>query len=149
LYRIDSAGGPPPGEHNFFRGGPLTVYDCETRTAIAALADEIDTGGAMQVWEAALGAPWHGSPVWVHGDVSAGNLLVDGGRLSAVIDFGCSGVGDPACDTAIAWTLFTGESRKVFRARLPVDRATWARGPWLGAVEGPDRARQRAEGRSR
>lgn len=128
LYRIDAEGGPPPGEHNFFRGGPLTVYDGETRRAIVALEDEIDTGRAMQVWEAALGAPWHGSPVWVHGDVSVGNLLVGRGRLSAVIDFGCSGVGDPACDTAIAWTFFTGESRKVFQARLPVDQATWARG---------------------
>ena len=48
------------------------------------------------------------------------------GRLSAVIDFGSSG-GDPACDLAIAWTLFAGESRETFRA-APLDDATWARG---------------------
>ena len=128
LQRIDSAGGPPPGRHNFFRGGPLTVYDAETRQAIAALDSRIDTDAASAVWEAALAATWYGSPVWLHGDVAAGNLLVKGGRLSAVIDFGSSGVGDPSCDLAIAWTLFAGESRETFRAALPVDDATWARG---------------------
>ena len=128
LYQIDPTGGPPPGPHNFFRGGPLTVYDGETRQAIAALDGTIDTDAATAVWEAALAATWRGSPVWVHGDVAAGNLLIRGGQLSAVIDFGSSGVGDPACDLAIAWTLFTGESREAFRAALPLDDATWARG---------------------
>jgi len=128
LYQIDATGGPPPGPHNFFRGGPLTVYDGETRQAIAALAGTIDTDAATAVWDAALAATWHGSPVWVHGDVAAGNLLVRDGRLSAVIDFGSSGVGDPACDLAIAWTLFAGNSREAFRAALPLDDATWARG---------------------
>jgi len=80
------------------------------------------------VWAEALGAAWHGPPVWVHGDVADGNLLVDRGRLSAVIDFGCSAVGDPACDTVIAWTFLSGDSRRMFQSRLPVDRATWARG---------------------
>ena len=65
---------------------------------------------------------------WVHGDVSAGNLLVQGGRLSAVIDFGNLGVGDPACDLSIAWKLFADESREAFRAMLPLDSGTWARG---------------------
>ena len=128
LQRIDTSGGPPPGAHNFFRGGPLTVYDGETRQALAALTGTIDTDAARAVWETALAATWHGAPVWVHGDVAAGNLLVKDGQLSAVIDFGTSGVGDPACDLAIAWTLFTGESREAFRNALPVDNATWARG---------------------
>jgi aminoglycoside phosphotransferase (APT) family kinase protein len=128
LYRIDPADGPPPGAHNFFRGGPLAVYHAETMEAIAALGDEVDAGRAAEVWQAALAAPWPGPPVWVHGDVSPENLLVAAGRLSAVIDFGCCAVGDPACDTAIAWTFFSGKSRRVFRARLPVDQATWARG---------------------
>lgn len=66
--------------------------------------------------------------MWIHGDVSAGNLLVKDGRLNAVIDFGLCGVGDPACDLAIAWTLFDGEGRDAFRARLALDEATWARG---------------------
>ena len=65
--------------------------------------------------------------MWFHGDVAAGNLLVEGGRLSAVIDFGISGVGNPSCDLAIAWTLFDGESREAFRAALGPDDVTWAR----------------------
>ena len=121
-------GGPPPGDHNFFRGGPLTVYDGETRAAIAALGSEVDAGCATRAWEAALRATWRGTPVWVHGDIASGNLLVRGGRLHAVIDFGCSGVGDPAGDTAIAWTFLSGEARRVFRSLLPFDEATWARG---------------------
>ncbi len=128
LQRIDPSGGPPPGRHNFFRGGPLAVYDDETRQAMAALDGRIDTDAASAVWEAALKATWHGPPVWFHGDVAWGNLLVKGGHLSAVIDFGTSGVGDSSCDLAIAWTLFGGESREAFRAALGLDGATWARG---------------------
>jgi aminoglycoside phosphotransferase (APT) family kinase protein len=129
LQRIDATGGPPSGRHSLFRGGPLTVYDAETRQALAALDGRIDTDAAGGVWEAALAAEWHGPPVPFHGDVASGNLLVRDGRLSAVIDFGCSGVGDPACDLAIAWTLFEGESRETFRAALGLDDASsWARG---------------------
>ncbi len=128
LQRIDPSGGPAPGLHNFYRGGPLTIYDAETRHAIAALAGQIDATAVTAVWEAALQATWHGSPVWLHGDMAAGNLLVKDGQLRAVIDFGCVGVGDPACDLTIAWTLFAGASRAAFRAGVPVDRATWARG---------------------
>ena len=127
LQRIDATGGPPAGPHNFYRGGPLLVYDADTRTAIAALHGRIDTAAATTVWEAALSTTWHGSPVWVHGDVSPGNLLVKDGRLHAVIDFGSSGVGDPACDLVIAWTFLSGKSREAFRAALPLDRAAWAR----------------------
>ncbi len=138
LQQIDSAGGPPPGRHNFFRGEPLTVYDAETRQAIAALDGKIDTDAAGAAWEAALKATWHGSPVWFHGDISYGNLLVEKGQLCAVIDFGTSGVGDPSCDLAIAWTLFEGESRESFRAALQLDDATWARGRgwtlWKGLI---------------
>lgn len=128
LQRVDPGGGPSPGPHSAFRGAPLESYDAETRRTIVALADEIDADAATTVWEAALAAPQHGPPCWFHGDVAAGNLLVRDGRLSAVIDFGCSGVGDPACDVVIAWTFLSGESREAFRAALPVDTGTWARG---------------------
>jgi aminoglycoside phosphotransferase (APT) family kinase protein len=128
LYRIDPAGGPEPGPHNFFRGGPLTHYDSETRRSLITLDGYIDTTLARQVWEDALDATWTSEPVWLHGDAQPGNLLVRGGRLSAVIDFGCCGVGDPACDTTIAWTFFTGASRQVFVDRLPVDSSAWVRG---------------------
>jgi aminoglycoside phosphotransferase (APT) family kinase protein len=128
LYRIDPAGGPGPGEHSFYRGGSPAVYDGQTRDALKALDGEIDTVLAAQVWEEALAAEWDGNPVWVHGDIADGNLLTERGRLSAVIDFGCCAVGDPSCDTVIAWTYFSGESRELFKQRLPVARATWARG---------------------
>jgi len=127
LQRTDPTGGPGPGPHNFHRGGSLTIYDAEARQAIAALAPVIDAAAATQAWERALNARWHGSPVWLHGDVSPGNLLVEQGRLSAVIDFGMLGVGDPACDLSIAWTLFAGESRTAFRASMEADSAMWAR----------------------
>ncbi|QKC84666.1 aminoglycoside phosphotransferase family protein [Mesorhizobium sp. NZP2077] len=128
LKRIEPTGGPAPGQHNFFRGGPLNVYDGETRQAITTLGSRIDGTSASAVWEAALAATWQGPPVWFHGDVASGNLLVEDGRLSAVIDFGTSGVGDPSCDLVIAWTFFEGESWEVFRADIGVDDATWARG---------------------
>lgn len=128
LQRIDPTGGPPPGQHNFHRGGPPAFYDADTRRALVALDGEIDTGAARAVWEAALAAEWRGSPVWFHGDIAWGNLLLRDGRLGAVIDFGTSGVGDPACDLAIAWTLLEGTSRAAFRAGLDLDDATWARG---------------------
>ncbi|MDQ6712442.1 MAG: aminoglycoside phosphotransferase family protein [Candidatus Dormibacteraeota bacterium] len=127
LYRIDPAGGPAPGAHTFFRGGSLMTYDAETRATIAALDREVDIWAATDVWQAALAATWTRSPVWVHGDVAAGNLLVADGRLVAVIDFGCSAVGDPACDLTIAWTFLFGESREAFRDRIRLDDATWAR----------------------
>jgi aminoglycoside phosphotransferase (APT) family kinase protein len=128
LQRIDATDGPPPGPHCFYRGAPPAVYDDETRRALAMLSGQIDTDLATKVWESALTATWSGTPVWFHGDVAVGNLLLNDGRLSAVIDFGACGVGDPACDTVIAWTLLSGVSRQLFRTTLGVDHATWARG---------------------
>ena len=128
LQRIDATGGPAPGGHNFHRGGPPAFYDGEARKAIRDLAGRIDTAAATEVWERALASTWRHAPVWFHGDVSSGNLLVRDGRLAAVIDFGTSGVGDPACDLYIAWTFFDRESRDTFRAALPLDPETWSRG---------------------
>lgn len=126
LYRADASTGPPAGEHNFFRGGPVATYDEEVRQAVA-LSSEIDAAQVMAVWDRALASRWEARGVWVHGDVAAGNLLVENGKLSAVIDFGSCGIGDPACDLTIAWTLFHGRARQAFRAAIAVDEATWAR----------------------
>jgi aminoglycoside phosphotransferase (APT) family kinase protein len=128
LYRIDPSGGPEAGEQNFWRGGALTRYARQTRRAVADLDGSIDDAAALAVWDAATSTPAVGTPVWVHGDVAANNLLVRDGRLAAVIDFGTAAVGDPACDTVLAWTFLDGESREAFRERLPVDEGTWARG---------------------
>jgi aminoglycoside phosphotransferase (APT) family kinase protein len=128
LRGIDGAGGPRPGPHNFHRGGPLTEYADETVEAIAALRGEVPEPEVIRAWDDALAASWDRAPVWFHGDVAVGNLLVQDGRLSAVIDFGLCGVGDPACDLAIAWTLFSGRSRDAFRAAVDCDAPTWSRG---------------------
>ena len=127
LRGIDASNGPAAGAHNFHRGGSLTVYDSEAREAIVRLADEIDAGAATEVWDRALATSWHRPPVWVHGDVAASNLLVNEGRLGAVIDFGCAGVGDPSCDLVIAWTFLDSASRSIFRSTIELDPATWER----------------------
>ncbi len=136
LYAVDATDGPPPGWHNFFRGASLRTFvaEMETRSihvdagrSIELLCDEIDADAATEVWEVALASVWDRPPVWVHGDVTPSNLLVVDGRLRAVIDFGCAGVGDPACDLSMAWTVFADGNRDDFRRALPFDDATWAR----------------------
>ena len=129
LQRIDARNGPRAADHGL-RGQPLITRDAATRRAIADLEGLIDTAAATRVWEDALRAPdWDRAPVWFHGDLLPGNILFSAqGRATAVIDFGGLGVGDPACDLMLAWGLFTGESRALFRETLAVDDATWARG---------------------
>jgi aminoglycoside phosphotransferase (APT) family kinase protein len=128
LQRVDAGEGPPPGPHNFFRGGALAHYHDETLRALDVLGAEVEATAARDVWRAALASTWQRPPVWVHGDVASGNLLVSHGELAAVIDFGSCAVGDPACDLAIAWTLLDPESRAEFARELSLDAATWARG---------------------
>ncbi len=127
LQQVPANDGPTAGSHNFFRGGPLRTYDTETRRCIGLLRDNIDAAGTMAVWETALATRWEQPPVWIHGDVAPGNLLTTDGRLSAVIDFGSCGTGDPACDLVLAWTFLSGDSRGAFKDRLQADAATWER----------------------
>ena len=128
LQAIDTTGGPRPGAHNFFRGVPLARRDAATRAAIAALEAELDVDAATAEWEAALRAPRRqGPPVWIHGDLDSRNVLVENARLTAVLDFGGLGVGDPACDVAVAWKVLPPETRESFRAALAIDDPTWAR----------------------
>jgi len=128
LQQIDPTGGPSPGEHNAFRGVPLATRAAQTRAAIVSLRGAIDVGAVTAVWESALQLPeWEHPPVWIHGDLDSRNLLVDEGRLSAVIDFGCLGVGDPACDVMVAWKVLSADTRIIFRTTLSVDESTWAR----------------------
>jgi aminoglycoside phosphotransferase (APT) family kinase protein len=126
LQAIDAEGGPPPGQHNWWRGGSPGYYDEQTRQGIGSLDDEGEARAAHAIWEAALAGELAG-PVWFHGDIAPGNLLVRDGRLSAVIDFGTCGIGDPACDLAIAWTVFDGEAREAFRDAIVGDAGLWAR----------------------
>jgi len=131
LWKIDTTGGPLSGSPNVSRGVPVALRDTSTRAALQALEalDMIDIRPATEIWEIALAAPvWDRPPRWFHGDLHSGNLLAHAGHLSAVIDFGCLGVGDPAVDMLPAWNLLRADSRAVFRTALDVDDATWARG---------------------
>ena len=128
LQGVDPAHGPGPGLHNWHRGGTLATYDALTQASLETLRDHCRTELAREIWQAARQSRWEGQPVWFHGDIAQGNLLVNDGVLTSVIDFGTCGVGDPACDLAVAWTLLTGESRAVFRSGLSVDDETWTRG---------------------
>jgi aminoglycoside phosphotransferase (APT) family kinase protein len=128
LRRVDPADGPRPGTHNWHRGGTLQTYAGAVREALTELAGDVDVDLVTEIWRDALDAPWDGTEMWFHGDVAEDNLLLADGQLAAVIDFGTCGVGDPACDLAIAWTLLTVEGRRTFRETLAVDQAAWSRG---------------------
>ncbi|WP_229397767.1 aminoglycoside phosphotransferase family protein [Micromonospora okii] len=132
LHGIDPTDGPRPGLHNWYRGGSLRTYDEKARSALAALTGRVDVDLAAEIWTTALDARWDGTETWFHGDVAQGNLLLNGGSLAAVIDFGTCGVGDPACDLAVAWTVLTADGRRAFRERLSPGEETWARGRGWG-----------------
>jgi aminoglycoside phosphotransferase (APT) family kinase protein len=117
-----------PGDRSL-TGRPLSDRDEVTRAAIAELAGVFDATALTRVWEQAIDAPaWDRPPVWFHGDFHTGNLLTVDGRLSAVIDLGGLGVGDPATDLQVAYTLLEPGPRAAFRSALGLDEATWARG---------------------
>ncbi|WP_448005769.1 aminoglycoside phosphotransferase family protein [Agromyces bauzanensis] len=121
------AGGPVKTGSS--RGVPLARLDTEVRAAIAAAGDRIDGPSVSGAWERAVGAPPHsGPPAWLHGDLLPGNLLSDGHGLTAVLDWGALGLGDPAADLAPAWTIFADGSRRTFRESSGADDAAWARG---------------------
>jgi len=123
LRRIGPAAGAPRAGRR-----PLRELDAATRTAIDSARDVVDRQAATAAWERALAAPaWAGSPVWIHADLLRTNLLVGGGRLRAVIDFGGAGLGDPAADVIAAWSVFGPAGRQAFRAVLDVDDGTWNR----------------------
>ena len=145
LMSIDATDAPEPGCITYFRGCDPSFYGDDVRRCLGKLGNKIDVRAATAVWEAALDAKSDGLPVWFHGNVAVGNLLVDDtGRLCGVIDFGQMAAGDPACDVTIAWTLFTGSSREVFRSELAVDEATWVRGRGWGIWKALLKMEQRA-----
>jgi aminoglycoside phosphotransferase (APT) family kinase protein len=133
LHRIETADGPPPGEHNFFRGAQLQARDGSTRQSIAVLGTRIDAARITRIWDEALAAPrWSGPGVWIHGDLDSRNVLARDRRVSAVIDWGGLGVGDPACDLMVAWKMVSQHLRDKFRGALAVDDASWVRARgWL------------------
>jgi aminoglycoside phosphotransferase (APT) family kinase protein len=127
LASIDTASGYPSVPNR--RAGPVRHSDAMVRSGLAGLQAEVDAAAVEHAWARVLATPdYDGSPVWFHGDLMSFNLLASEGRLTAVIDWGTCGVGDPAIDTIIAWTLLPPEARRVYRHVLGVDDATWTRG---------------------
>ncbi|GIP18318.1 acetyltransferase [Paenibacillus montaniterrae] len=124
LQAIDASCGIPAGVQNFHRGGNLAVYDQETRSIIEKLSNANDQKLLTEIWELALATKYQAEPLWLHGDVAVGNLLVREGRLCGVIDFGTMGVGDPACDLVMAWNFFDDTSRKIFLKLMNFDKDT-------------------------
>lgn len=124
LRAIDATNGP---RHD--RGAPIDRSDEIVRAGIAQLEGGVDTDALTEVWARAVAAPRHdGPPTWFHGDLAYLNLLAEDGRLSAVIDWGTCGVGDPAIDTIVAWNLFPPDARDAYRDALRVSAAEWERG---------------------
>ncbi|MFF3371439.1 aminoglycoside phosphotransferase family protein [Streptomyces sp. NPDC002680] len=129
LHQFAPAGVPARDAGKDLTTWALADRDRATRAAIERVGGAFDPVATTELWDAALNAPgWDCPPVWFHGDFHTGNLLTVDGRLSAVIDFGELGIGDPACDLTIAFTLMSARSRDVFRTALDVDDATWLRG---------------------
>jgi aminoglycoside phosphotransferase (APT) family kinase protein len=147
LQAADPASGPAAGAHSQGRGAPPQQWDAAVADALARLADRVDADRAAGLWRDATDAHHAAAPVWFHGDVAVGNLLARHGRLSAVIDFGCCGVGDPAADLVLAWTALDDDARRDFRAATGVDDGTWARAAgwalWKALITLGDRDRVR------
>lgn len=126
IQRISSTG-PTPGPHNFWRGDHISVYDKGARAQIETLSPIINSHAALNLWDRSCATRWDKQPVWIHGDFAIGNILMDKGKLSAIIDFGGTAMGDPACDLVIAWTYLTGKSRGIFIREMELDQDTWLR----------------------
>lgn len=128
LQAVDATDGPLATEGA--RGAPVRGWDEAVREAIEACGDRIDAVRVTEVWDDCVAAPdWPHDPVWLHGDLLPGNLLVAGGRLTGVIDYGALGVGDPAPDLQPFWTVLpSGEERAAFRDGADLDDDTWRRG---------------------
>ncbi|MBD0696060.1 phosphotransferase [Streptomyces sp. CBMA123] len=125
MHRVDRVGAP-----DSYRSETLAARDAAVRRAIAAVAGAVDAPAVTALWDRTLEADEHpGPPVWIHADLQPGNLLVDAaGRLSAVIDFGCMGLGDPAVDLITAWYVLPAAVRDTFRTAVAADDAEWERG---------------------
>jgi aminoglycoside phosphotransferase (APT) family kinase protein len=124
LRAIDPTGGP---KHH--RGLPVRLLDAQVRATVGELRGEVDGDAVIAAWDRVMAAPdYDGPPVWFHGDLAYLNLLAQHGTLTAVIDWGTCGVGDPAIETIVAWNLFPPDARDAYRDALDVDDATWERG---------------------
>lgn len=124
-----------PGQHNYFRGNHINVYNESFYKHI--IKCNINIEKAIDLWENARKTQWNKHSVWIHGDLAKNNILIKDNKLEAVIDFGGLAFGDPACDYVIAWKYFSGESRDIFLTDLDSDLILRAKAwcLWKAAVE--------------
>lgn len=125
LEAVTDFEGLEPGQHNWWCGDHVSIYDKGVREQIADLAEIIDASKALALWDWASATKWNKTRIWIHGGFAIGNMLMDGGKLSAAIDFGGSTVGDPACALVIAWTYLAGKAREIFMRAMGLDADTW------------------------
>jgi aminoglycoside phosphotransferase (APT) family kinase protein len=124
LAAVSTDGAPKSWRGNL----PLGFYDADVRRSIDYLDDEV-AAAAREAWNAALELPAPTAPpVWLHGDLWSGNLVVEDGHLMGVVDWSSSGVGDQMRDLIVPWESLPAGPRARLREALAVDDATWARG---------------------
>jgi aminoglycoside phosphotransferase (APT) family kinase protein len=129
LWKVDLPKADLANGSAAYRGGPLSDQHEFTLGAIEQVHGLTDTDAARAIWHHAVQLQaWDGPDTWIHADLMPGNLLTRNGRLSAVIDFECAGIGDPAQDLIVAWMLLPAHVRPAFRRAVGVDDVTWLRG---------------------
>jgi aminoglycoside phosphotransferase (APT) family kinase protein len=110
------------------RGGDLKDHDEWLETCFRESEDLLDVPRLRARWARFRELPREAPDVMNHGDLIAGNVLVDGGRLTGVLDVGSLGPADPALDLISAWNLLESGPRQVLRAALGCGDLDWERG---------------------
>ncbi|WP_433586561.1 aminoglycoside phosphotransferase family protein [Microbacterium hydrocarbonoxydans] len=142
LQACNTLSGPWAGRASAYRGCHVSAVGEDVQDPLARL-DRSQAERCRALWDAAVDTVWTGPPVWVHGDVAPGNILFDSrGHLAALIDFGQTCIGDPACDLAFAWLSCTSRERDLLHDRLELPEDAWLRGAawalWKTLISSPE-----------
>jgi aminoglycoside phosphotransferase (APT) family kinase protein len=93
---------------NNYRGVPLSDKraDVEARMQRLKLKTDLITDAVEAGWHEAVTEPDVAKKCLIHADLHPGNIIVENGRIKAIIDWGDITSGDPAIDLACLWMLF-------------------------------------------
>ncbi len=105
---------PDDAPTNPFRGVPLPTRNEVVQERLDRLASHpgVDVASVGAVWRDACSVPGAGERRWMHGDLHPRNVVVRGGALVGLIDWGDLNGGDVASDLACAWTLLDEAARR-------------------------------------